>query len=172
MEVWSRFVFALQLFGWLFCWISRSSSGARCTCLKILDYWKRIAIYSWIISLGCQEIQEPWTWDLLFTLPETNSQFAPWKWMVGRRLFPFGVTGFLAGANSFREGNLQQVRSWIGWRIRFNLVHHFVYSPGNLANMKGIITWHIPKTHQISPTSWKSLQNRWLSFNLKRVMFK
>ena len=31
--------------------------------------------------------------------PKTNSKFAPEKWMLGIRLFPFGVLAYVSGAN-------------------------------------------------------------------------
>ena len=36
------------------------------------------------------------------TLPETNSK-SPWKWMVGRRMLPFGMAYFQGRTVSFRE---------------------------------------------------------------------
>ena len=45
-----------------------------------------------------------------FTLPETNSEFAPENWMVGRRSFPFGMAYFQGRTVSFMEG-----KTFITW---------------------------------------------------------
>ena len=42
------------------------------------------------------------------TLPETNSKNT-WRWMVGRRSFPFGMAYFQGRTVSFREGILMEI---------------------------------------------------------------
>ena len=37
------------------------------------------------------------------SLPETNSKFAPWQWMVEIQAFPFGIACFQEQTASFRE---------------------------------------------------------------------
>ena len=49
------------------------------------------------------------------TLPETNSK-SPWKWMVGIRSFPFGMTYLQGQAVSFREGNFQDFTMVLSFR--------------------------------------------------------
>ena len=50
----------------------------------------------------------------IYLLPSLKLTARTWKWMVGRRLFPFGARPIFRGYVSFREGNKQRKsRVWL-----------------------------------------------------------
>ena len=67
------------------------------------------------------------------SLPSLKLKIAPWKWMVGRRSFPFGARPIFRDYVGFREGSQHSFCFFLGFGNDFEMPSPFAALPGLLA---------------------------------------